>query len=138
IVGLILALVLWLALARIDIIVTADGKLATTESLSVVQPFETSIVRSISVKVGQKVSQGDVLATLDPTFAEADEADLSAKLRGIRALYDRLAAELDDAVYEPAAPDTEQATQVDIWRKRRDEYAAHVNAMGRKIQQFAA
>ena len=38
----------------------------------VVQPLETSIVRSIDVHEGEQVHAGQLLARLDPTFAAAD------------------------------------------------------------------
>jgi hemolysin D len=137
-VALIIILGIVLAVAKVDITISADGKLVTSDSIIVVQPFETSIVRSIEVKVGQKVHEGDILATLDPTFARADESELSAKLSGLQALYNRLSAEIEDSVYTPTTPTPDELTQMDIWRKRRDEYAAHVNSADRKEQELNA
>ena len=66
--GLIVLAAIGLSVAQVDMIVAANGKVVTTDSQIVVQPFETSVVRSMAVKMGQKVKEGDVLATLDPTF----------------------------------------------------------------------
>src|SRR5262249_39041900 len=76
-VGLLAALAIGLAAAKVDMIVAANGKIITTDSQIVVQPLETSVVRSVAVKAGDRVKPGDVLATLDPTFSEADAAELS-------------------------------------------------------------
>src|SRR5205823_423107 len=65
-IALVAAATAWLAVARVDIIINADGQLATSESEIVIQPLETSIVRSVMVRVGQRVAKGEVLATLDP------------------------------------------------------------------------
>ena len=73
-----------LALARVDIVVSANGRLVTSESEIVVQPLETSVVRGIAVRMGDRVKAGQILATLDPTFTEADEAELGAKLRRLQ------------------------------------------------------
>src|SRR5207248_8086292 len=103
-VALIAAAALALTIAKVDIIISANGKLATSDSQIVVQPLETSIVRSVEVKVGQKVHKGEPLATLDPTFAQADESELGTKLRALQASYDRLAAEIKGGAYKPSDP----------------------------------
>src|SRR5436305_6070741 len=76
-----------LGVAKVDMIVAANGKIMTTDSQIVVQPLETSVVRSVNVKPGDRVKAGDVLATLDPTFSSADAAENSAKLRNLDATY---------------------------------------------------
>ncbi len=136
--GLLAAAAVALAVARVDIVVAANGRIVTSDSEIVVQPLETSVVRGVAVKMGDKVKAGQVLATLDPTFSGADEAELSAKLRHLRAKSDRIEAELAGAVYEPARPNPDEATQIDIFNKRRDEYAAHIAASAGKVAQFRA
>ncbi|MBV8774499.1 MAG: HlyD family type I secretion periplasmic adaptor subunit, partial [Deltaproteobacteria bacterium] len=137
-VGLIAMSAVALAVARVDVIISANGKLATSDSQVVVQPLETSIVRSIEVKVGQNVKKGDVLATLDPTFTQADESELVTKSRSLQAAYDRLTSEMQGAPYAPAQPNSDELTQLDIWRKRQAEYSAHVKSAARKVQEFEA
>jgi hemolysin D len=137
-VGLIAALVIGLAIARVNIIVAANGKIETSESAIVIQPLETSVVRTVRVKMGEKVKKGEVLATLDPTFTEADEAELQAKLSNLQASFDRLNAEIAGKDYAPADPNPDAVTQRDIFRKREDEYQARLNESARKEQQLRA
>lgn len=127
-----------LALARVDIVVSANGRLATTESEIVVQPLETSVVRAIAVRMGDRVRAGQVLATLDPTFTEADEAELSAKLRRLQAAHDRIAAELAGTRYDPIDADADALTQREIFGKRHDEYLARLAAFDRKAEEYKA
>ena len=136
--GLVAAAATALAVAKVDIVVGANGRLVTSDSEIVVQPLETSVVRSIAVKMGEKVKAGEVLATLDPTFSGADVAELQAKRRRFDALYDRLAAELAGRVYEPASPNDDERTQADIFRKRTDEYAARIAAADGKTAEYEA
>ena len=137
-IALVAAATIWLAVARVDIIINADGQLATSDSEIVIQPLETSIVRSVMVRVGQRVAKGEVLATLDPTFTEADESERATKLRGLQAAYDRLSAEADGKAYAPAASNDDEVTQLSVWRKRQAEYTARTTAADRKVQQFEA
>jgi HlyD family secretion protein len=136
--GLLAAAATALSLAKIDIVVSANGRLVTSDSEIVVQPLETSVVRSIAVKMGEKVKKGEVLATLDPTFSGADEAELDAKLRRLDAAYHRIAAELAGRDYDPPNPNDDELTQADIFRKRRDEYAARIAASDGKVEEGRA
>ena len=81
IVGLVAFTAVALAVLKVDIVISANGKIVTSDSEIVIQPVEMSVVRSVAVKMGQQVNAGDILATLDPTFTEADRDELTAKLR---------------------------------------------------------
>lgn len=94
IVGLIVFSITWASLAEIDRVVTAEGRLVTTSSKIVIQPLETGIIRSINVRVGQPVRKGDVLATLDATFTEADTTTSRESLSSLDAQLVRLDAEM--------------------------------------------
>ena len=124
-----------LAILKVDIVVSANGKIITGDKEIVIQPVETSVVRSIAVKMGQQVKAGDMLATLDPTFTEADRDELAAKLRTLNATFDRLDAEISGGVYDPSNPNPDEATQRDVFRKRHDEYAAKLAAAVHKVEQ---
>jgi HlyD family secretion protein len=124
-----------LAILKVDIVVSANGKIITGDKEIVIQPVETSVVRSIAVKMGQQVKAGDTLATLDPTFTEADRDELAAKLRTLNATFDRLDAEISGGVYDPSNPNPDEATQRDVFRKRHDEYAAKLAAAVHKVEQ---
>lgn len=78
----------WASLGHVDIIAAASGKVIPTGRTKLIQPFETGVVRAITVHDGQKVRTGDVLIELDPTVNEAE-------LRHLR--NDLVTAELDAA-----------------------------------------
>lgn len=94
---LVLALVLfilWASFSKVEKVVVAHGRLVNPQQNVVVQPLETSIVQSINVRPGQVVRKGEVLAMLDPTFAQADDAQLRVKLASLETQAARLEAEL--------------------------------------------
>jgi HlyD family secretion protein len=86
--------VAWATFSEVERIVITQGRLVNPLPNIVVQPLETSIIQRIEVRTGQVVRKGDVLATLDPTFAQADEAQLRTRLRSLdtqtRGLNDEL------------------------------------------------
>lgn len=136
--GLVVAAAIGLSVARVDVSVATNGKIVTSDSDIVIQPLEASVVRSVNVHPGDKVTAGEVLATLDPTFSNADEAELTAKLRFLQAKYDRLAAELAGRDYDPASPGAEEQAQRDVFRQRRQEFAAKLDAAQHKADQLQA
>ena len=86
---------------HIDRIVTATGQLITREPTIIVQTLNRAIISSIDVREGDRVKAGDVLATLDPTFAAADVAQLEVEISidardiGFVRVADRVAVKLE-------------------------------------------
>src|SRR5471030_731067 len=89
-----LTFILWASLSRVEKVVIAHGRLVNPQQNIVLQPLETSIIQRIDVQAGQIVKKGQVLATLDPTFAQADEAQLRTRLRSLDTQTEDLRAEL--------------------------------------------
>jgi hemolysin D len=127
VVALILAAVGWAAGSQVDMIVTAQGKLITTRPNLVVQPLETSVIREIHVRAGDVVNRGDVLATLDPTFSQADLDQLRTRVAAFDATINRLKAELggyDFVVADSGNPD--EVLQGKMFYQRRTFYESQL------------
>jgi membrane fusion protein, hemolysin D len=129
---------IWAAVAKVDRIVVAPGKLVTTTSTIVVQPLETSTVRSLHARVGDIVRKGDALATLDPTFSEADAGQLRGKVESLAAQIERLESELDDRPYEPQSLDDEARLQTTIWTRRIEQNKAKLASYNQQIRHVEA
>jgi HlyD family secretion protein len=93
-VAMLFSFIVWASFSQLDRVVIAHGRLVTPLPNIAVQPLETSIIKTIDVKVGQIVRKGDRLATLDPTFTEADQAQLRTQLRSLDTQRTRLQAEI--------------------------------------------
>jgi hemolysin D len=63
-------------LARVDIVVSAQGRVISSGKSKVVQPLEVGVVKTIAVHDGQVVRAGDLLVELDGTATHADLARL--------------------------------------------------------------
>ncbi len=95
------------AIAQVDVVVTGAGRLAPDAPPIVLQPMERAVIREIRVRPGDVVRAGDVLAVLDPSFAEADRAALAAQRRSLAATLARIEAELAGL---PAPPGEDRDT----------------------------
>jgi len=61
---------LWLFFAKIDIVVSARGKVIPTGEIKVLQPIETGVISKINIKEGDFVKKGQVLMQIDPSVTE--------------------------------------------------------------------
>lgn len=118
----------WAWIAKVDRIVVAPGKLVTTAATIIVQPLETSVVRSLDARIGETVHKGDPVATLDPTFSMADAAQLRGKMASLDAQIARLDAEIADRPYAPDLIDDEVQLQLTIWTRRVEKYKAKLES----------
>ncbi len=71
--AMILLAIVLTCVVHVDRVVTSVAGIIMTSSGSLyVDPLNPSVVRQVNVKVGQIVKKGQALATLDPTFTQAD------------------------------------------------------------------
>ena len=104
-----------------------------------VQPLETSIVRSIDVRAGDVVRKGERLGTLDQTFTEADSEQLRVRLESLSAQVKRLDAEMNGRPYVMSAAATlDERLQEVITSKRAQQYDARLDAFDRQIARAEA
>lgn len=114
------ALIAGAVVFRVDRIVAAGGELVTSEPTIVVQPMSTAIIRSIDARVGDVVEEGQLLATLDPTFAGADLEQLEKQRHSLAAQLRRIEAELADGEFAARPEEGEDGLlQEQVLRQRR-------------------
>lgn len=129
------AFLLWATFSETDLIVTARGRLVTRLPNIVVQPLETSIIQTIDVRVGQVVKSGERLAALDPTFTDADEVQLRARLHSLDNQLARLETELSG---KPGAIGTVSDPDTLLQNRLSEERGASYKAQSRRYEESMA
>jgi HlyD family type I secretion membrane fusion protein len=132
-IGLLLTFILS-AIVKLDRVVVGTGVIVPVGGSLYVSPLDTGIVREVRVKSGDIVHKGQVLATLDPTFTEADRVQLSQKLDSDEAAVQRLEAELAGKPYRPTGQNTSEVLQSSIWQKRQAEYHSNLADFDARIR----
>jgi HlyD family secretion protein len=122
-IGLLVCLLAWSVLGRLDIVAVADGKLVPSTYLKIVQPAEQGIVKEILVKEGEAVQAGQVLIRMDAVLAGAD-------VKAIRSEYDnkRLALRRIDAQLAGKRFVAGNDDPVELTLQVNAQYAANVRA----------
>ena len=119
--GMMLLSIVLMAIVPIDRVVVGTGKIVPLEGSLFVQPLDRAIVRDIKVREGDVVRKGQVLATLDPTFAKANLEQYELRGGANRAMVERLQAEVDGRSYVPSREDADSDLQMSIFRQRQAE-----------------
>ena len=121
----------WSALARLDIVAIAEGKLVPAGYLKIVQPSEQGQIKEIFVHEGQLVREGEVLMRMDTALLAADGRALSAEYHNKRLALRRIDAQLAGRPLEPDAGDP-PALFAQVEAQYAANLAAHQNALAQE------
>lgn len=82
----------WAGFAKLDEGVTASGQVVVMDNRKQVQHFEGGIIRSLNVREGELVTQGDVLLVLEPLQSESARDEVAQEYAVQTATSERLRA----------------------------------------------
>ena len=137
VVGFVISLFVIGAIFKVDEFATARGHVTTDSPPILIQPVDRAIIRELRIHPGDQVTQGQILAVLDPTFARADLGSLAAQRAGLQAQHERITAELKNEPYSlPAAPSNEQRVQVTLYQQRQANYSSRLKVFDEDIAQL--
>jgi hemolysin D len=125
------------------VVSSTSGTIVPTESVNVFQALDPSIIKSIDVREGQRVVAGQLLATLDQTFAAADVQQVKLQIASLDAQIERAEAELanrtpDFKQNDDPAHARYNALQQELFLQRAAQYKAQIESYNQKIDQTQA
>ena len=131
-------------LTTMDRVVSSQaGKIVATQRVNVFQALDPSIIKSIDVREGDEVKRGQLLATLDPTFAAADVKQLTQQVASLKTEIAREEALLAGRPLAfPASSDPDfvryAAIQQAYYDQRVAQYQAQVSSFDAKLKETQA
>ncbi|MCX5620422.1 HlyD family type I secretion periplasmic adaptor subunit [Bombella pollinis] len=131
--SLVLASIAAMGLFPVNKVVTATGRLISTEPIAIIQPSAMGRVKTINVSVGQYVRKGQVMARLDPTLSDADMENLSAQMLSLQAEVVRLKAQASNQTYHVDMNVPASLQQQEVFLKMQADYQAHLQDYDRRI-----
>jgi hemolysin D len=142
--GFFVALIVVAMVTRLDRVVTSNfGHIVTQQPTVVMQALDASLIKTIDVREGEHVKAGQLLATLDPTFAAADVGALTQQVDSLDAQIERCEAELANRPYDPPPaqdPTTDRYVQLQraLYQERQAQRAGQIRAYDEQIAQVTA
>jgi hemolysin D len=141
--GLFIALLAVSVFMQLNRVVTSiAGQIVTTEPTIVLQALDPSIIKTLNVQEGERVKGGQLLATLDPTFAAADVSAAAAQIASLEAVIARTEAELAHRDFNPplgTAPEgVYMALQRAYFVERKAQFESQLLAYNEQIAQNKA
>jgi len=128
--ALVAATIAWAALAKLDVVAIADGKLVPAGYLKIVQPTEQGVVQEILVAEGEEVSEGQVLMHMDAAISDAEGRALATEFYTRRLALRRIDAQLARHDLSPAADDPPA-----LYAQAESQYRANVDAYSSALAQ---
>lgn len=141
---LIVVLITWSILGKIDIIVNAQGKIIPSDRTKTIASVEVASVRALYVQEGQAIKAGDLLVELDAraSDSERDKAIGDEQLASLQAARARALLDAIDSGKAPRLPPVEGVPQQrwieadqylqDQWR----DYIAKLNRLEGAIHRY--
>jgi hemolysin D len=128
---------------KMNRVVTSNaGLIVTTEPTIVLQALDPSIIKSLEAQEGEHVKSGQLLATLDPTFATADVSAATSQIASLEAQIARAEAELAHRDFDPPVGTTSEggymALQKAYFIQRKGQFEAQLLAYNEQIAQNKA
>jgi hemolysin D len=135
--------VLWACFGKVDIVVTAPGRIVPSGQVKQVQAPQAGTIAAILVGEGERVEVGQPLVRLDPTYADADDQRIRNQLDDValqaywrEALEDWLAGGMDNTIgispktgLDPA----DQARALALYRQHRHEMSARMLSLDKEL-----
>ena len=130
---LLVTIFIFISVVYLDRVVTAMGRVIPTGGALTVQPLDKAIINHILVHVGDVAKKGQVLATCDPTFVQADSSALQDKVASLDAQKRRIEAEESGKYFPPDPSKPHDALQSTIMQQRSTEFAAGITDFDQRI-----
>lgn len=127
------SILLWSALASVDIIVRTEGRIVPAGKSQIVQHLEGGIVRKILVQEGQVVSAGQPLMEMSDVQVKSNLGQDQTKLSALRGREARLLAEvkgLDSIAFPKDLADANVIrVETGAWQARRSQLAEEIRVL---------
>ncbi len=131
--------VAWTFWAKVDKIVTAQGKLVTTRPNITMKPLERTVIEKVHVQAGDRVKAGQILFTFDRTINLAELERLREQRSSLLAQRARLLAEQENRPFTPPAGEEDSVDyrlQKLIHQARTLNYQEKINTYDENINRY--
>ena len=128
--GALIFAVLWMVFAKVDIVVSANGKVVPDGEIKILKSLESGVVSKILVKEGDRVKKGDHLILIDPSVSTVN---LSTKQESL-ALLEYSIKRLDALSSGRSLDANISADELSLYNTQKSNYEESINVYNLKMQ----
>jgi len=132
-------IVSWLYFAKVDVVVSARGKIIPSGEIKVVQPIETGIVKRILVKEGDLVKKGQVVMEIDPSVKETNLESKSTNAQLLNVEVERLEALISNRALSmdkfQEATSSVIETQISLYNTTKQSHRQQIQLVKEQLEQ---
>jgi len=142
IIVLLVAVIYWATITELDLITRGSGRVIAAGENKTVEVLDAGQVTEINVAEGQMISKGQVIASINPIFAQSAFDELISKKLGAEAVLIRIKAEIEDESLDyldkklAAFPSDLASSQKLLYKSRIEEFSAKKSTITKQIQQL--
>lgn len=126
---------LWSFFGMVDVVVTARGKVSPDGNIKILQPLETGVIKSLSVKEGDFVKKGQVLAEIDSSTTQPEMESIKKNLEHLELEKGRLSATSGGTPFAATLPTlVVPDMSTENVNTQRDLYQADIASQSRQIE----
>lgn len=130
---------LWMYFGKVDVVVTARGKVIPTGEVKTIQPLTAGVVRKILIEPGMAVEKGQILMEIDPSEIDPELASMKDDLHQVELELMRLDALLGGTGFNPEPNGFEERliqVQLDLYQAAKDRLQKQVRVKQEELRQY--
>jgi len=137
---LVVALITWAALAKVDEVTKGEGKVVPSKQLQVIQALDGGVVSEILVREGDVVEAGQTLLKIDETRATSGVRESGAQTYSLKVKLARLRALAEGSSFAPpetTSPEEEAVVSEEqqLYDDRRSQLSATISINEQQLAQ---
>ena len=121
---------LWMFFGKVDVVVTARGKVIPSGEVKIIQPLNAGVVRNILIQPGDYVTKGQLLMEIDPSEIDPELASMQADHKQAELEIERINSLLEERTF------TVHSDQYDaeVLRVQQEIYISEKERLKKQVQ----
>lgn len=121
---------LWMFFGKVDVVVTARGKVIPSGEVKTIQPLNAGVVRNILIQAGDHVTKGQLLMEIDPSDVDPELASMQADHKQAEMEIERINSLLENREFKVDSGQYD----AEVLRVQQEIYASEKERLKKQIQ----
>ena len=121
---------LWMFFGKVDVVVTAQGKVVPSGEVKTVQPLNSGVVRNILIHPGDSVIEGQILMEIDPSHVDPELISMQTDYKQVELEIERLNSLLEGREFTGSL----QHYNAESLRLQQEVYSSEKERLKKQIQ----